>query len=238
MYTSNRFTVDEIIAAWMQVKQEAGIYTPERVALRHAILQSLAQGRPISQGQAAAVSGLPPATVAALFAEMAQTGGADFDAGGHIVGLALTLNPTPHGFNIDGRQLYAWCAIDTLFLPGQIGRSAQVASVCPISGAPIRLTITPRGVTAVEPKSVVVSVDVPGHPSACGSDARQTDAQPLDGAAGASCSSMHYLRTRAEGEQWRATHPNVAILSLADAWRVANAVWIEPFQQALATLSG
>ncbi len=235
----NQFTVDEIIDAWTRAKRKAGVYTPERVALRHAILQSLAQGRPISQAQAAAASGLPPATVAARFAEMAESGGADFDAGGHIVGLALTLNPTPHRFRVDDRQLYAWCAIDTLFLPGQIGRRARVESVCPISGAPIRLIITPRGVTAVEPESVVVSVDIPGdvpdHPSAC---ATGVAGQPQDGAVSASCSSMHYLRTRDEGERWRVTHPNVAILSLADAWQVARAVWIEPFRQALAALPG
>lgn len=233
MRTPNRFSVDEVITAWMQVKRETGVYTPERVALRHAILQSLAEGRPISQAQAASSSGLPPATVTALFAEMAESGGADFDADDHIIGLALTLNSTSHRFRVDGRQLYAWCAIDTLFLPGQIDRRAQVDSVCPVSGAPVHLTITPRGVTAVEPDGVVVSVDVPGQPNACG-----TGGQFHDGATGASCSSMHYLRTCAEGERWRATHPNVAILSLADAWRVAEAVWIEPFRQALAALPG
>lgn len=233
MRTPDRFSVDEIITAWMQVKRATGVYTPERVALRHAILQSLAEGRPISQTQAVAASGLSAEKVAALFAEMAESGGADFDADGRIVGLALTLTPTPHRFRVDGRQLYAWCAIDTLFLPGQIGRSAQVESVCPISGALIRLTITPHGVTAVEPDSMVISVDIPGHAIAC-----ETGDHSRDGAAGASCSSMHYLRTRAEGEQWRTTHPNVAILSLADAWRVAESVWIEPFRQALAALPG
>src|SRR5262245_22737561 len=32
-------------------------------------------------------------------------------------GRSLTLHPTPHRFTVNGRQLYTWCALDTLIFP-------------------------------------------------------------------------------------------------------------------------
>lgn len=52
------------------------------------------------------------------------------DVQGHIVGSGLTLRPTPHRFTIDGRQLYTWCALDTLIFPAVLGQVATVEAPC------------------------------------------------------------------------------------------------------------
>jgi alkylmercury lyase len=52
------------------------------------------------------------------------------DEQGRIVGSGLTLRPTPHRFALDGRQLYTWCALDTLIFPVVLGQGATVESPC------------------------------------------------------------------------------------------------------------
>jgi len=44
---------------------------------------------------------------------------------GNIVGAALTTRETPHKVRLSGRDLYAWCALDTLFIPGLLGEDAE-----------------------------------------------------------------------------------------------------------------
>src|ERR1700687_543963 len=41
----------------------------------------------------------------------------------------LTIVKMKHRFEVDGVQLYTWCAWDTLFLPELLGKSARVDSI-------------------------------------------------------------------------------------------------------------
>jgi Alkylmercury lyase/MerR family regulatory protein len=60
--------------------------------------------------------------------------------------LGLTLNPTPHRFELNERVLFTWCALDSLMFPGLIGQTAQVQSPCASTGTPIGVTVTRQGV--------------------------------------------------------------------------------------------
>ncbi|MEK9280862.1 MULTISPECIES: organomercurial lyase [unclassified Bradyrhizobium] len=72
------------------------------------------------------------------------------------------MRPTPHRFNIDGKRLHTWCALDTLFFPAVIGRPAHLESPCAITGIPIMLTVDPAtGVSALEPSTAVVAMVTP-----------------------------------------------------------------------------
>jgi alkylmercury lyase len=70
----------------------------------------------------------------------------ELDDHGRIVALAgLSLTPTAHRFTVGGRQLYTWCAWDTLVLPGLLDQPAHVESTCPVTrraraarGRPVR----------------------------------------------------------------------------------------------------
>jgi alkylmercury lyase len=65
------------------------------------------------------------------------------DEQGRIVGSGLTLRPTPHRFALDGRQLYTWCALDTLILPVVLEQGATVESPGHGAGTTILLTVDP-----------------------------------------------------------------------------------------------
>ena len=88
-------------------------------------------GRPVSLVALDAALGWPAQRVATV---LEQAPGTEYDEQGNILGLALTLRETPHVFEVEGRRLYTWCALDTLMFPVLIGKTARVASRCANAG--------------------------------------------------------------------------------------------------------
>lgn len=224
--TEKRLTFDDVIAAWTSEsdrRQAEDAEAAQRsVAFADAALALLAQGRPVSHEAVARTSGLPPAKVEEFFAEVKERGG-EFDESGKLVGLELTLNPTLHRFLLDGRTLYTWCALDAIFLPGLLGKTAEVESTCPETGREIRLTVTSDGVADYSPASTVLSITVPGH-----SCRREDDAEDKleTGPSSDSCGQMFFFASRAAGEQWLTTHPAVVLFTPEEAYELAFANWI------------
>jgi alkylmercury lyase len=127
--------------------------------LYKALVRLLSRGEPVTIAELAAAAGQTFDDV-----QRAVTGWNDteYDRQGRIIGWGLTLRPTPHRFNIDGKQLYTWCALDTLFFPAVIGRAARIESPCTATGVPIRLTVdSTEGVSALEPSTAAVSIVTP-----------------------------------------------------------------------------
>jgi alkylmercury lyase len=216
-------SLDEIIAAW-QLAKERTYHAPGQRALELTLIRSLAKGKPISPERLAEVAELPIEVAREIFKSL-QNLGADFDSSGRLTGMVLTLRPTPHEFHLNGLDLFAWCALDTLFLPALIGQTAEVASTCPVTGEEIRLTVRPDGIESAEPENVVLSIVVPGHSAACNPGLK-------GGAQGAVCSSMHFFRDRQAASTWLVGQPDVAVLTLQEAWNLASQVWIERFKTA------
>ena len=73
--------------------------------------QLLLEGKPVSPEQIAAHLGLTQGEVADLLK------GAELNQEGNLVGLGLSIVPTPHSYRIHGRQLYTWCAFDAIMFP-------------------------------------------------------------------------------------------------------------------------
>jgi len=163
-----------------------------------ALLRLLLEGRPVTATQVAAAAGLPEDKVRdALSVEWLER-----DGEGRVVGAGLTLVQTPHCFRVDGRQLYAWCALDTLTFPSLLGVTAEVESPCHATGTPVRLTVTPDGVTSAEPTTAVVSV------------------VPLDRAPNirtAFCDHVHFFRSGEDAREWLATHAGGMVIPIEDA---------------------
>lgn len=124
--------------------------------------------------------------------------GAELDKEGNLIGLGLTCVPTRHAFKVDGHDLYTWCAGDTLLFPLLLGKTANVTSTDPISGAKIRLTIAPEGVKTMEPSTAVLSW--PAH----------MDAKDLRGTV---CYPSNWFALGETAEQYASKHPGVAILA-------------------------
>jgi alkylmercury lyase len=230
------FTVDEVIQAWTsqiddkpEDEREA---IDEGFKLSLELLRLLAEGRPVSARKLATQVGLPLELVEAALKKFKKEGG-EFDKDGNLVGAALTLNPTPHRFRLDGQQLYTWCSLDAIFMPGLLGKTAEVESTCPVTGEAIRLTIAPDGIVASSPEQAVLSITIPGVSCAADDSCSPNKTGPQSDA----CNQMHFFSSREAAEIWLVDHPGVVIFSLDEAFLLAKENWIDRFR-ALQSPSG
>jgi alkylmercury lyase len=172
----------------------------EDAPLATALLRELAAGEPV---------------VAATLGERAGTmlvrwPNVNYDDDGRVVAFSgLSLRPTAHRFTVGGRQLYTWCAWDTLFLPAMLGQSADVESTCPVTGSGVRLTVDPNGVRRADPHPLWVSFP----PAATTSTADIT---------GTFCCHVHFLATPAAAEHWLSQHPEGTVLDLDEAYALGR----------------
>lgn len=220
--------LNEITQALLKQKQ-ALFASPDSVAVHNFIYRSIAAGEPVTPEYVAKATGFPVKDIAPTFDDL-RNGGSDFNAEGNLVGFMLSLVPTQHEFKLNDHDLYTWCAFDALFLPGFLGETAGIRSVCPATGKTIQLTVSPDGIEDPSPIDVVLSLTVPGISAACAPGEK-------GGAAGASCSSIDFFVNRKVAEDWLGPDTDLAILSLDEAWHVAYEARIKPYRYTLAKLN-
>ena len=158
----SRAALEEAKVAWAQ--SYAGLTQAEvdrRVTGFTTLVRGIARSGGVTPEDFSRGTALSPEQASEVFEGLAAIG-LERDAGGRIVGAALTTTRTPHAVTVAGRSLFAWCALDTLFIPGLLDEVAEVESTCPVSQAPIRLTVTPDGVSAVSPPETALTVVLPG----------------------------------------------------------------------------
>ena len=160
----------------------------------------LARCAPVSIDDLVAVTGRSLTEVREVIASLADL---ETDDQGRIVGYGLTLVPTAHLFEIGGKLLYTWCALDTLAFPYVLGEAASVESPCHTTGAPVRVRIDPEvGITSVEPATAVVSV----VPRSAAPSVRESF-----------CNQVHFFASEEAARPWLADHPGAQIVPVADA---------------------
>jgi alkylmercury lyase len=214
---------EQIVEAWIASKE--GKYALESVRTTEFVLRSIAQGKPISVEEFADFNGMTLKEAKVLYRQMRMSG-ADFDEAGRLIGNALTLRPTRNVMMMNDRTLYAWCALDTLFLPGLVDKTASVHSMSPVSGEPIQLTVSPDGVESYRPAEAVLSVVVPGVSSAC------EPGRP-GGAEGDVCSVMHFFAHRGDAAEYLGEGRDVAVLTVEQASELAQRAWVRPYRSVL-----
>lgn len=166
------------------------------------LLRLLAEGEPVTVAELAAANGQSEDTVRQGLAAVPDT---EYDEEGNIIGLALTMRPTPHRFTVAGEQLYTWCALDTLIFPTLIGKAATVESTSPTSGTTIRVTVAADGtVASVHPATAVVSLVEPGAPGSVRSSF---------------CNQVHYFASREDAQPWIDAYPGGEVVDVATAHR-------------------
>ena len=148
------------------------------------LLQMLAGGESVTIEDMATTTGKPVEEVKKVLQSLPSV---EIDEQGRVVGLGLTLIPTPHHFTVDGKQLYAWCALDTLIFPALIGRSVNIESPCHSTGEPIRLNVEPDHIVSVEPSTAVVSIVTPDDMSSIRT---------------AFCNEVHFFSSPNAAEDW------------------------------------
>ncbi len=180
-------------------------------ALTQPLLKLLTAGQPVSAEQLAAATGRSVKQIADSLPGMPSI---ELDEQGRVVGMGITLNPTPHRFEVDGTHLFTWCALDTLIFPALIGRTAHVSSPCHATGVPVRLTVNPDGVCDVTPSTAVVSIVTPDDVSAIRTSF---------------CNEVHFFASTDAADTWLAAHPAATVLPVNDAFTLGQAMAAKQF---------
>ncbi len=184
--------------------------SPKEQAVAIALYRLLALGESVSHQHLAEVSSTPVAEVHRL---LGQWLGVYHDDAENVTGFwGLALGEMPHKLLIDGRELYAWCAWDTLFLPALIGNTVQVISQCAQSGKEIQLIIDPEHIASVYPETTVLSFVMPDE-----NGIREDVINSF-------CHSVLFFATSALGEQWVAEHPKNFLISVENAFELAQMI--------------
>ncbi len=186
---------------------------PDTARLVVRTLRRLAQGRPLSMTEVDDLaSDLDGAEEAVDFIRQMT----EKDDVGNVVGLVgLSLSDHPHDFEVDGQDLHAWCAWDTLFLPPLLGRTAHIVSKDPATGQEVRLKVTPDGVERAQPEDILVSVVVPAAEISANGSAEQIQA--------IFCNFVHFFTTADAAAAWFAERDMpVRFLTLDEAVKLGR----------------
>ncbi|WJQ13721.1 organomercurial lyase MerB [Geobacillus stearothermophilus] len=169
-----------------------------------SLLKLLANGKSVSIEEIAKETGKSTEEVETVLAGLPSV---ERDEQGKVVGYGLTLIPTPHRFEVDGKSLYAWCALDTLMFPRLLGRMVYIESRCPKTGEMINLTVTPDRVLDVKPATTVVSIVIP---------------EKIDSVRTSFCNEVHFFRSKEAASDWLVQHPEGKVVSVEEAFELAR----------------
>jgi alkylmercury lyase len=189
---------------------------PEHARLLLQLTRQLAHGHPLTAEQVdheIAALGIAQEEAHQFLREVTER-----DATDQIIGAwGLSLSRHPHRVSVAGVSFSAWCALDTLFLPAILERSATIESPSPVTHHPIRLRMSPERVEEVHPESAVVSLVI-----ADTSREKMTSAQAIQGAF---CEHVHFFATREEGKQWAGGRDNIILLTVEEGFAWGRQVW-------------
>lgn len=141
---------------------------------------------------------------------LARVPDTEFDEQGNIVGWGVTLVPTDHQVQLQGKRLYTWCAFDTVLFPALLQMEAQVHSVCAATRTPIAFVATPQGIQELTPATSVLSLILPTERCDC--------------MRGTFCEQSRFFHSAEAASPWVALHAEVILLSLEEAALVGQMV--------------
>lgn len=143
------------------------------------------------------------------------------DKQGRVVAFwGLTLKPTSHALEVDGRTLYAWCALDTLFLPELLGRPARVRSTSPDTGETVTLVVDGSTVRDVSPDGAVLTLhEVAGF--------------DLQDVVGTFCCFVHFFPSERAASAWAERNEGTYVASIADGFEYGRLYNHRQFDAAL-----
>jgi alkylmercury lyase len=172
------------------------------------LYRMLAEGKPVQPSRVAESLALPEGRVHEALGSW--SGGVFYDEKGLVIGFwGLALSEMPHRLAVEGRSLYTWCALDSLFIPQILQKTARAESTCPVTGEQISLAVGPIGVEQLTPATAVVSLLTPD---------RSFD----DTVRQSFCHFVHFFSSAEAGAVWTAEHPGTFLLSVDEAYRLGR----------------
>ena len=168
----------------------------------------LAQGHPLTHQD---VADNLEISLARIDSMLNSWWGIHYDDHNRIVAYwGLSLEPTQHRFEVDGRILYAWCAWDTLFLPEILHKSARVKSQCRLTDSTISLVLTPNSVQKVSPKDTCISFLTP------------ETVKIKESVINHFCHYVNFFESTDAGLKWTKKHPGAFLLSVDNAYTLGR----------------
>jgi alkylmercury lyase len=171
------------------------------------LLRVLATGQPVAPQDIASTLDMPVEEVIAALRGFTDI---EYNQEGHVVAAGLSLNPTPYRLQINHQTLFAWCALDTLMYPVLLQQAMQVGSKCPVTGIPVRLTVTPTQIMHLMPANTVVSMVAP------------TASMARRGTRKSFCDLVLFISSMRAATTWRSSHPEATILTVEEAYELGR----------------
>jgi alkylmercury lyase len=201
--------------------------SPEDQRIGVVLLHELAKGDPLAVAGLAQRLDRPIEAVGAFLRDSPLSPFVHIDNQDRIQGFwGLSVKPTHHQLTINGRGLWAWCAVDTLLYAELLGLTAQIETRDPETNQSNRLTVSPSRIETVEPTGIVVSMVRPQN-------ADFTSNVRLKASA---CHFIFFFASHASADQWQAKHPDTVLLSLDEAFAFAKRANAHVFGAELARL--
>jgi len=110
---------------------------------------------------------------------------------------------------VNDKTTYAWCALDTLFIPALSGKTMGVEATDQVTGEPVSLVVDSNGARDVRPAGAVVSMVVPDGPF--GYDVIESF-----------CHLVLFFASEESGRRWVADHEGTTLLSVSDAFELGR----------------
>lgn len=207
MITETKTNVDEIVAGLLRDAGTIDLHGDE-ARLFIQVLHQLAEGQPISSQDVtriAASVGLTKDEADGVLNWLAER-----NDDGRIAGMAgLSQNDWPHNFQVNGRNMTTWCALDTLYLPQILKQTAEVKSLDPLTEEIVQVTIGPDRVEQYTPTSAVMSIIVP--------KVKEKGLESAEEIYMAFCSYSHFFTSIEAGQKWfEGKHVEPGFLSIEE----------------------
>ncbi len=179
--------------------------TKQRIAI--STYRLLAEGDPVSSE---AIARAADASVGRVEDALRSWPGVYLDDEGRVVGfwgLTIAKLEPEYRFLIDGKTSYAWCALDTLFIPALLGKTVSVEATDPVTGERVSLVVDQNGVRDLKPSGAVVSMVIPDGPF--GYDVIESF-----------CHKVLFFASEEAGTKWTTQHDGTTLLSVQEAFEL------------------
>jgi alkylmercury lyase len=172
------------------------------------MVHQVARGKPLTKAVLGASLQMREDELERRLARLPDT---EFDQQGNIVGWGVTLVPTRHCFQLDGKLLFTWCAFDTVLFPPSLAEIAHVQSTCSVTGQSITFVATPFGtVKDLTPTEACMSLIIPAKHSDC---VRATF-----------CEHSLFFWSEQTASPFLAVHAEAVLLSIEEAAQVGKLI--------------
>ena len=202
----NRVLVEDLATAISGAMPKLSA-TEQQIAI--ATYRLLADGKPVATQAIAGQVGVPTAQVEAA---LDSWPGVYRDDAGRVAGFwGLAIAPLDPEYRLQsaGKTSYAWCALDTLFIPPLLGETVTVRASDPVNGQPVSLVVDGNGAHDVTPPGAVVSMVIPDRPF---------DYDVID----SFCHRVLFFTSEESGGKWVAEHEGTTLLTVGEAFQVGS----------------